>query len=769
VLSEKATLKKGAPPAQWQIMDPKVKVAVRRYPIDDKFNVYTPDMSPGWADPANAVAAPRANPTTPRPQLISFGTIGTYSVNYRNEPLPLRVAREVKGSPEATDLAFAYASMKRGDDDLNVQPMGPINPGYKPPEAFKDRPRYIFKWPQAPISLGMENFDPFTPLMRTYANDRVQVRALAGAHMNEHSFLIHGVKFLFEPSYTNSGYRNAQEISLSEHFEMEFRMPARTTTQVRPFADFLYAPSASTQGQTSGAWGILRAYDGPDKANAALHKPASPVYLKPLPNNKLGTAPKRIDFAKQFATAPAGRKQEYTVIATTAAQILPDGMLSYNIRGQSTGNYPFKAKDAGKSKLEYPYALVYVNEDDLGADGKLKKDRRVEPLILRANAGDWIKINLINQFDPAAATFQANPKGQGPILSGNPFISLAQATKQPNIALSTSTSVGLHPQLVAYDITAGDGRTVGFNPRATIPPGGFQTQYWYAGALSFDEAGELVQTPIEFGSVALVPADPLIQHRKGLIGALIVEPRGSTWPREPDQLERVPENQYVYDEGPKGDGKVTSIKQSMKKTRAVATVKRADGTEFREFVLMMQTDAYIFQNGNLLTNVGALNYRTEPLGYRFNVNSFPPSYPVGTAARLSNGLVSPQLKDMKLELADPQTPVFTAKAGTPVRFRWVYPAGAGGDAGGSSQVGTVHGHVFQEEPYVNDSKELGFNPLSQWMGGRLVVPGQTMDMLFPMAGGSFRVTGDYFYGTFIGQTSGGNPEQAIWGLFRVTR
>ena len=41
---------------------------------------------------------------------------------------------------------------------------------------------------------GVAGQDPFTPMLRAYANDRVQVRALAGAHMNEHSFLIHGVQ-----------------------------------------------------------------------------------------------------------------------------------------------------------------------------------------------------------------------------------------------------------------------------------------------------------------------------------------------------------------------------------------------------------------------------------------------------------------------------------------------------------------------------------------------------------------------------------------------
>ena len=70
---------------------------------------------------------------------------------------------------------------------------------------------------------------------------------------------------------------------------------------------------------------------------------------------------------------------------------MPGGTLFYNARGQATNNFPFKATDAAKTKLENPYALVYVNADDLGPNGKLKPDMRVEPLILRANAGDWIR------------------------------------------------------------------------------------------------------------------------------------------------------------------------------------------------------------------------------------------------------------------------------------------------------------------------------------------------------------------------------------------
>ena len=126
VLSDEAILALGVTPNAYQIVDPKAKTPEgfdTVYPIDTAFNLYTPNMNPGWSDPTFAVGSP--SPGKAKPQLISFGTIGTYSLNYRNEPLPLRVApaaRPATNSPESTDLGFAYASIRRGDSDLNVQP-----------------------------------------------------------------------------------------------------------------------------------------------------------------------------------------------------------------------------------------------------------------------------------------------------------------------------------------------------------------------------------------------------------------------------------------------------------------------------------------------------------------------------------------------------------------------------------------------------------------------------------------------------------------------
>jgi hypothetical protein len=125
----------------------------------------------------------------------------------------------------------------------------------------------------------------------------------------------------------------------------------------------------------------------------------------------------------------------------------------------------------------------------------------------------------------------------------------------------------------------------------------------------------------------------------------------------------------------------------------------------------------------------------------------PPS--PGIAGMLSNAQV----------LADPQTPVFAAAAGVPVRFRMVHPAGQ------AEQVLTLHGHNWQEEPYTDDSSRLGHNPQSNSTGSRDAFgPNVAWDMLLPKAGGEFEVKGDYLYRTFVaGQFEGG-----LWGVFRVS-
>jgi hypothetical protein len=122
--------------------------------------------------------------------------------------------------------------------------------------------------------------------------------------------------------------------------------------------------------------------------------------------------------------------------------------------------------------------------------------------------------------------------------------------------------------------------------------------------------------------------------------------------------------------------------------------------------------------------------------------------PVGIARSQSNTLVD----------ADPQTPVFVAEAGKPLRMRMLHPAGL------NEQVFTLHGHNWQEEPYADNSTRIGDNPRSQSTGSRDTFgPNASFDVVLNHAGGAAGVKGDYLFRTFIGTDFLGG----LWGIVRV--
>src|ERR1043165_5189999 len=89
-----------------------------------------------------------------RPRLVSTGNenpiTGTQSVNYYNEPVPWRLG-------QFKDLSYAF------DNQTALA----VNP-------------------------NIPNPDPWTPLMRAYQGDNVQVRTLVGAPVSAHQFNLAG-------------------------------------------------------------------------------------------------------------------------------------------------------------------------------------------------------------------------------------------------------------------------------------------------------------------------------------------------------------------------------------------------------------------------------------------------------------------------------------------------------------------------------------------------------------------------------------------------
>ena len=158
--------------------------------------------------------------------------------------------------------------------------------------------------------------------MRAYQNDNVQVRTLVGAHVFSHQFDLAGPTWFSEPAWKNSGYRSAQAMGLSEHFEMLFHVPSSSAPNNNRkcpdgmsqanCVDYLYSPSMDETGITNGMWGLFRSYD-PTKVATKL---------APLPNNPIGPA-----VNVTYATCPAvlpppAVKRVFNVTAVTTQKAL---------------------------------------------------------------------------------------------------------------------------------------------------------------------------------------------------------------------------------------------------------------------------------------------------------------------------------------------------------------------------------------------------------------------------------------------------------------
>ena len=653
---------------------------------------YTPGAGPvapwGFIDAAtsggvkHAIAAPGGGG---QPNIISgFPEPGGRVVNYRSEPIPFRVGVAAGAGPNpathgpAHDLAHAYRSIERDDPDLNVQP-GPsrhVNTGAPYPQPFA----------------GAQDFDPYTPLLRAYEHDRVHIRTLVGAHHEGHVFNVQGVKWPAEPHYANSGYRSNQVMSISEHFEHNFRVPI--TSPAGPSSanssDYLYQASADVNGVAQGLWGLLRAYRGTATDLA--------FFAGNVPDGRLSQQAIQIQTLLDPAKTTL-KVREYRVVAISAA----------DAQGGNANGLVYYSR-AGKLAND-PNGLVYILEGDLD---RIKQGGAIEPLVLRANAGELIKVTLTNRFNPDPNTL--------PFSSVNPFQGAPRAFSSATSALQAATSnqVGLHPQLLSYDVNTSNAFNVGFNGGTnnglqSAAPAESVTYVWYAGDFRIDDAGRVVPRPIEFGTVGLAPADTMFQHPHGLSGVLIVEPERAVW-TPPDAR--------------------TTAKVS------VSSAGGAPASSFHEFVLVLQDQT------NAQGAIPAVNYKSEPMSLRFPGGA-PNTTKVDVAPAVSNTLVT----------ADPQTPIFTAKAGEAVRFRLIHTGGAAYWTWG------VHGHSWQRAPYRDHSTVLGHNPLSEQAASLGPTgPLDQADVLIDRAGGCFGIQGDYLYRN----QSLGQLQTGMWGIFRVT-
>ena len=701
----------------------------------------------GYLSPEHVINPPQLQAgEAVTPTLVSTTppfALGTYSVNYRNEPTPFRVSKSdgASASNEQGDLAHVFRSIERARPSQNSRPKIKTDIGKR---------RY-----QPPLTAGVYPYDPYTPLLRAFEGDNVQVRTLVGAHINMHNFSMQGLRWLFEPSNDVSGYRSNQPMGISEHFEMMFQVPPATMTKVTAeagggvpskrtacassfpvsaqSADFFYNPTSEANGLVNGNWGLLRSYAQGQKDLCLQALANKPRASKPI----------------EAPVCPLGAPQrKYNVIAVTGDQL--PWQAADNTQGTGL-MYNFKAGILDENGLVY-FACDATSSDNCKPHIPLQTESprvRIEPMVLRAAAGECITVRLTNNFSADSKAFEpeavSNPGNQNALLQFN------------GIEFTASEQVALAPQLVSYDINQSNGVNLGFNKVQTAKIGETVTYTWYAGIrervtdkelvveevideelvvekVSVEElvvekvsVEELVvagvrYTPAEFGTTNLLPSDSLQQSRYGVLAGLVIEPAGSRW--------------NVADTGTSN------------------TIIKEDGSRFEEFVLMAQ-DSYQFAKFQT-----GFNYASEPLGASDFGGRYAGTGSVDIACSFANelGNINNNATTPYAALGDPETPVFYADAGAAVRFRVMQPSGA------DQHVFGLFGHVWQEEPYLPGSTVIGNNPASQWQGSRMgLSAADRFDIVIPSAGGEFAVPGDYLYNSYIG----GDQNYGMWGIFRV--
>jgi hypothetical protein len=569
---------------------------------------------------------------------------------------------------------------------------------------------------------------------------------------------------------------------------------------------------ASQDGWWSGTWGVMRNYQGLQ------------ADLEPLTGG-FTQAPRVVNSDDFIGVCPAteataglplndrepANPRPYTVIAITAQELLCerdpvtldclDDAAIKNVPNDASatmhegapvveagGTLVYNPRDtvAGfQGPLHDPTALLFVNADDLepvpGQRGNLCRDTggqnprpgianpackvrlkagvNPEPLVLRAAAGDCVEVTLFNRLPEVAPDLAGyNTLLQMVLRDRN---GAAGVTTFNNNLIRPSSRVGLHAQLVEYDVTRHDGACVGINAcdegRNTVgpvnPDGTLDkavTYRWYAGNLNFAPAPggvEIVATPVEFGGVNLIPADRIKQGQKALVGALIIEPENSTWTEDAGQHASA-----TVDPGTPGD----------------------ISDDFRDFAVVFQKGLNLrYKDGKAVENIAgeggaipedshdagqkAINYGTEPAWFRFGTRANTTFGALGTEADAH------LLYSNSLAGGDPATPVFNAIAGQEARMRLLEPTGVG-----RGTTFNLHGHLWQRDPYLVagtvPSQTIGNNTNGMYLGHQeSVTPAAHFDIVLPSAGGSNGVIGDYLFrdhGSF-GNTDG------LWGILRV--
>ena len=292
--------------------------------------------------------------------------------------------------------------------------------------------------------------DPGTPLLRAYTGDTMVFRLLHQLMNESHVWTISGHTFLTERYAADANRKNSIHVGIAERYDLVSKAGG---FQGMP-GDYIHF-NGRTSHFAEGGWGIVRVLD----------KETSD--LKPLPK---GTNPLGIPATPSSVCPSDAPVKNFNVVSL-------DRPMKLHPKAPDVIEVDFERK----IEMTMPEGKIYaLAEEAITVAGTVMPN----PLTLRANLGDCIKVNLQNKMKASRASFFA-----------------------PGLAFDPKDSQGLN---------------VGNNPGdQTIAPGESRTYTYYAHPAN-KETTSLVW---DGGNVVVNP-------RNGLYGAVIIGPKGSQY-RDP--------------------------------------------------------------------------------------------------------------------------------------------------------------------------------------------------------------------------------------------
>lgn len=444
--------------------------------------------------------------------------------------------------------------------------------------------------------------DPAPPILFAYVGDPVKIRLLHGGVKETHVFHLHNHQWRLEADNPVSTILDSITISPQECYTLDILYGAGSLNHV--IGDVIFHCHLYPHFM-EGMWTLWRIYDRLQDGSGKLPDGAPIAALMPLKDRE--RPPKKDDCHPGYPNFIEGRFGEKP-LQPPLGVLLPGGGVTNKPTPLERANFVENAVPGAlytdtcpchtdrkikvfeiamvQAKITYnrygwhdPQGRFFVLKEELERHGGLERyirkverqEIKVEPLVIRANAGDCIELrttNLLPEFIEAS--------------------SFQQRTR--------TDIVGHHLHLVKFDTIVSDGAANGWNN--------------IAGARQYETLVERFFANEELRTVFF--HDHLfanVHQQHGLFGALIIEEAGATF------------------HNPRNGKELHSGTQ--------AVIRRKNGTSFREFALFVHDFAFLFdRKGNPLNppavpgshddpGVMGINYRAEPMRERLRKKEDP--------------------------------------------------------------------------------------------------------------------------------------------------